>query len=71
MVGSTAQEMFIQFRCGRGVRRILHLGPIRRRDPFVGRTLRSHGDGVLEAFQGFADGVGHGDVDAIVRVIPI
>ena len=26
---------------------------------------------MLEALQGFADGVGHGDVDVIVRVIPI
>ena len=37
----------------------------------MGRILRARGDRVLEAFQGFADGVGHGDVDAIVRVIPI
>ena len=37
----------------------------------MGRTLRARRDGVLEVFQGFADGVGHGDVDIIVRVIPM
>ena len=26
---------------------------------------------MLEAIQGFADGVGHGDVDIVVRVVPI
>ena len=46
---------FIKFRCGRGVRRLLHLGPIHRREPFVGRVLGACGHGALEAFQGFAD----------------
>ena len=61
---------FIKFRCGHGVWRVLHLGPIRRRKPFVGRVLRTRGYGVLEALQGFAGGVGHGDVDVISRVVP-
>ena len=30
---------FVKFRCGRGVGRVLHLGPIRRHEPFVGRVL--------------------------------
>ena len=60
---------FIKFRCGRGVGRILYLGPIRRREPFVGRMLRERGYGVLEALQGFADGVGHGYVNVIAWVI--
>ena len=62
---------FIKFRCGRGVGRLLHLGPMCRREPFVGRVLRAHGYGVLGALQVFADVVGHGDVDAIVRLVPI
>ena len=62
---------FIKFRSGHRVGRILHLVPIRRRKPFVGRVLRGRGYGVFEALQGFADGVGHGDVDIIVRVVPI
>ena len=62
-------DAFIKFRCGRGVGRVLHLGPIRRRNPFVGRVLRARGYRVLEALQGFADGVGHGDVNVIYRVI--
>ena len=61
--------VFIKFRCGRGVGRVIHLGPIRMREPFVGRVLRVRGYGVLEALHGFADGVGHGDVDLISRVI--
>ena len=61
---------FIKFRCGHGVGRVLHLGPIRRRETFVGRVLRARGYGVLEALQGFADGVGHGDVDVIYQLIP-
>ena len=60
---------FIKFRFGRGVGRLLYLGPIRRREPFVGRVLRVHGYGVLEALQVFADRVGHGDVDVIGRVV--
>ena len=35
----------------------------------MGRVLRARGYRVLEALQGFADGVGHGDVDVIARVI--
>ena len=62
--------MFIKFRCGRGVGRVLHFGPIRRREPFVGRLLGERGHEVLETLQGFADGVGHGDVDIIDRVVP-
>ena len=40
---------FIKFRCGRGVGRVFYLGPIRRREPFVGILLRARGYGVLEA----------------------
>ena len=61
----------IHFRCGCGVGRVLHLGPIRRREPFVGKVLREHGHGVLEALQGFADGVGRVDVDVVFLVVPI
>ena len=62
---------FLKFRCIRGVRRVLHLGPICRWEPFLGRVLRARGYGVLEALQGFADGVGYGDVDIVFRVVPI
>ena len=62
--------VFIKFRYGRGVGRVLQLGTIRRREPFVGRVLGERGNGVLEALQGFADGVGNGDVDVIARVVP-
>ena len=62
---------FLKFRCGRGVGRVLHLGTIRRCEPFVGRVLRARGCGLLEALQGFADGVGHGDVDVVFWVVPI
>ena len=61
---------FVKFRCGCGVGRVLHLFTIRRRKPFVGRVLGVRGHGVLEALQGFADGVGHGYVDVIARVVP-
>ena len=50
--------------------RVLHLGPIRRREPFMGRVLGVRENGVLEVLQGFSDGVGHGDVDVIARVVP-
>ena len=60
---------FIKFRCGCGVGRLLYLGPICRREPLVGRVLRARGYGVLEAIQGLAEGVGHGDVDVIARVL--
>ena len=49
----------------------MHLVPIRRREAFVERVLRARGYGVLEALQGFADAVGNGDVNIIVRVFPI
>ena len=62
---------FIKFRCGRGVGRVLQLSPVCRHEPFVGRVLGARGYGVLEALQGFTDGVGHGYVNVIVRVIPI
>ena len=62
---------FIKFRCGHGVGRVLHIGPIRRCDPLVGRVFRTHGYGVLEVLQGFADKVGHGDVDVFFQVVPI
>ena len=61
---------FIKFMCSHGVGIVLHLGPIRGRDPFVGRVLGDSEYGVLEALQGFADRVGHGDVNIIDRVIP-
>ena len=63
--------VFLKFRCGRGVGRILHLGPIRRCEPFVGRVLMARVYGVLEALQGFSNGVGHGDVDVVFWVVPM
>ena len=36
----------------------------------MGRVLEARGRGVLEALQGFADSVGHGDVDVIYAVVP-
>ena len=36
----------------------------------MGRVLGVWGHGVLEALQGFADRVGHGDVDVIAGVVP-
>ena len=60
---------FVKFRCGHGVGRVLHLGPIRRRKPFVGRMLRARGHGVLEELQVFADRVEHGYVNVIARVV--
>ena len=62
---------FIKFRCGRGVGRVLHLGPIRRREPFVGRVLGARGHGVLEELQGFADSVGHEDFNLTSGVVPV
>ena len=62
---------FLEFRCGCGVGRVLHFGPIRRCEPFWDRVLRARGYGVLEALQGFSDGVGNGDVDVVLRVVPI
>ena len=62
---------FFKFWCGCGVGRVSEFGTIRRYEPFVGRILGGGGDGVLEAFQGFADGVGHGDVNVVFWVVPI
>ena len=64
-------DAFINFRCSRGVGRVLQLGPIRRCKTFVRRVLRTCGYGVLEALQGFAGGVGHGDVDVVFWVVTI
>ena len=66
----TCDAVFIKFWCGCGVWGVLHLSPIRGCETFVGRVLGAWGHGVLETFQGFADRVGHGDVDVITRVIP-
>ena len=35
------------------------------------RVLGARGHVVLKALKGFADSVGHGDVDVIARVIPV
>ena len=61
---------FLKFRCSCGFGRVLHLGPIRRCDPFVGRVLRARGYRVLEVAQGFTGGVGHGDVNVVFWVVP-
>ena len=61
---------FIKFWCGCDVWGVLHLGPIRWREPFVWRVLGAWGHGVLEALQGFADRVGNGDVNIISGVVP-
>ena len=62
---------FLKFRYVRGVGRALQLGPISRCDQFVGKLLRVRGYRLLEALQGFADGVGQGDVDVVFRVVSI
>ena len=49
----------------------MDFGAIRRCEPFVGIMLGAFGYMVLEALQGFADGVGHGDVDIVFWVVPI
>ena len=49
----------------------MYFGTIHRCKIFVGRILGEFGDGVLEAFQGFSDRVGHGDVDVFFGVVPI
>ena len=49
--GNTLHERdaaFLKFRCGRGSGRVLHLGPIRRCEPFVEIVLRARGYGVLK-----------------------
>ena len=37
----------------------------------MGRILGEFGDRMLEALQGFGDGVGHGDVDVVFWVVTI
>ena len=49
----------------------MEFGTIRRCEPFVKIILGGFGVGVLEAFQGFADGVGHGAFDLFFWVVPI
>ena len=49
----------------------MDFGTIRRCKPFLKRILGAFGDGLFEAFQGFADRVGHGDVDILFWVVPI
>ena len=59
------------FWCGCSVGRVLDFGTINWCEPFVGIILGAFGGGVLEEFQGFSDGVGHGDVDVVFWVVPI
>ena len=54
--------VFFKFWYGSDVGRLLDFGDIRRCDPFLGIMLGVFEDGVLEALQGFSDGVGNGDV---------
>ena len=61
---------FIKFWCSCGVGRVLHLGPIRGRETFLGRVLGAREHGVLEALQGVADRFRHGYVDVISRIVP-
>ena len=49
----------------------MKFGTIHRCKPFVREILGTFGDGVLEAFQGFSDGVGHRYVDVVFWVVPI
>ena len=37
----------------------------------MGRVLGARGHGVMEALKGFADSVGHGDVNIIARLVPV
>ena len=62
---------FLKFWCGSGVGRVLHLIPIHRCEPFVGRVLKARAYGVLEALRGFSDVVGHRDIDVVSRVFSI
>ena len=61
---------FLKFRCGCVIGRVLHFVTIRRCKPFVGRVLMARGYGVLEALHGFSEGVGHRDVNVLLRVVP-
>ena len=63
--------MFVKFWCGCGIGVVLDFGPIRRCKPFVVIILGVFGYGVLEALQGFADKVGHGDVNLVFWIVPI
>ena len=67
----TRDAAFLEFRCSGGVGRLLHLGPICRCEPFVVRVLSARGYRVLDAVQGFADRVQHGDVDVVLQVVSI
>ena len=49
----------------------MDFGTIRRCKPFVGRILGEFGGRVLEALQGFGDGVRHEDVDVVFWVVTI
>ena len=40
-------SVFIKFWCGCGVGRVFYLGPIRMREPFLGRVMEARGHGVL------------------------
>ena len=48
----------------------MYFGPVRWHKPLVGKVLGLCGRGVLEALQGFADSVGHGDGNVIAGVVP-
>ena len=60
-----------KFRCGCSVKRVLDVGAIRRCDPFVGIMLGAFGGGVLEALQGFSSGVGNGNFNIVLWLVPI
>ena len=49
----------------------MSFGAIRKCEPFVGRIFGAFWDSVLEALQGFAEVVGHGDFDIFFWVVPI
>ena len=66
-----SDSALFKFWCGYGVDRVLDFGTIRKCETFMGRILGSFGYGVLEALQGFADRVEHGDVDIVFWVVPI
>ena len=62
---------FFKFWCGCGVGILLDFGTIRKCKTSMGRMLGAVGDGVLEALQGFVNGVGRGDVDIVFSVFRI
>ena len=49
----------------------MNFGPVFLLESLVGRLLGVRGCGVLEVHQGFADSVGHVDVDVITAVVPV